>query len=108
MNTRCRRPEEDPRDPSGTRVRPVEQRPHLELLFGDGVVGEVDELGQAEGATLPDLGGQQEADGGQQLQLAAADPAQAQKTVQVVHRQREDLVLTAELLTDLRRTGDGG
>ena len=86
---------------------PMMMMTYLELLFGDGVVCEVDELLETECAALPDLAGQQETDSGQQLQLRARDPPHAQEAVHVVDGQREDLVFAAELLTNLGRQEGG-
>lgn len=67
----------------------------------DGVVGVDAEFLGTEWHCLLQLGCQEHADGPQQLQVALLGGFHRQEAVHVVHRQREDLLLTLLLLTDL-------
>jgi len=67
--------------------------------MGDTVICQGDEGLARNGARFPDLGGHQEADGPDELQLVFADFAKAQEPVEGVHGQTEDLGL-AQLFAD--------
>lgn len=55
-----------------------------------------------EGVGAPDLGGDQEAGGGEQLELLLLYGADAEEAVHAVHGQREDLLLAPLLFAHLK------
>ena len=67
------------------------QLPLVELLLGDGVVCVDDELVRGDGHHAAELGGQEEADRGQELELVLPDAGPGEEGVQVGGGQEEDL-----------------
>ena len=75
---------------------------YLYLLGGDAVVGVGDEGPAGDGAGLPDLGADEEADGAEELQLHLGDAAAAEKAVHDVHGEGEHLGLRVLLVHHLQ------
>ena len=75
---------------------------HHDVPEGEVEVGVLDEPLGVEGLVLPDLPGDEEADGGEELQLAPLDGALGEEAVQVVHGQAEHLGLRVLRLCNLQ------
>lgn len=74
---------------------------HPNLLWGDAVVGVGDERVAWDGAGLPDLGGDEDADRAQELELRLEDATAGEEPVQQVHGQAEHLRLAVLLMNHL-------
>ena len=76
---------------------------HPDFFWRDAVVRVDDERAAGDGAGLPDLGSDQDADGAEQLELGLEDAAPGEETVQEVHGQAEHLGLAVLLVDHLRK-----
>ena len=74
---------------------------YRDLVGGDGVVGVDDEVLGRERGGLLELGGEEEAGGGEELELVLGDRHLGEEAVHVVDGEGEDLRLAALLLGDL-------
>ena len=76
-----------------------------DFIGRDAVVGVDDERVPWDGARLPDLGGNEDADRSQELKLGLEDAAFGQEAVKKVHCQAEHLRLTILLMNNLKHRG---
>lgn len=75
---------------------------YQQLLRLDGVVGVNAQFLCSQRDGLLEFGGQEHADSTQELQVGLGSRNPSQEAVQVIHGQREDLLLTLLFLTDLQ------
>ena len=85
-------------------LEPVQhnQLPLPDLLQADGEVRVHDELLAGNRRRLLELGGEEEADSAEELQLGLADATAGQEAVHEAHGKAEDLGLAAQLLAHLQ------